>query len=481
MMSEDSKSGTPSEFSSWQTFEFGRRLGIQAFAAMAASGALTTLADVSAAHAATKSSTIKIGYVSPRTGALADFAGPDAFVIAQIKKSSYYTKGIKIGKTHYKIEITEKDTQSQPNVAVQVTQQLINAGADMILTSSAPETTIPVATTCEQFKVPCVSTVVPWEGWWGGFAGASISPQGGAAGTGPTYNSMFFFGVPQFVGTFVPMWQRIQKMVKCNTNVAEMFPNDADGNAFRAAFAPTVGAIYPSGGYNFVDGGPYTDLSTDYTSMIQTFKSGGKGGANCDIFINCPLPPDFQSFWTQASQQNYNPKLATVAKVMLFPTDAYALGSLSNNIATDAWFTPYAPYKSSLTGQSANSFCAEYQSKGHGQWVQSMGSTYSLFEIAIQALKKVSNPHNRRSLAHALQTVNYTGMCGPINMNLKSSNPMLASPAKGIGMIMPVGVQWKPGSTDLVGHKKYAWSQWVVDNSLNKHVRLNGTLEPTNA
>ena len=60
--------------------------------------------------------------------------------------------------------------------------------------------------------------------------------------------------------------------------------------------------------------------------MIQTFKTGGKGGANCDLFINCPLPPDFQSFWTQASQQNYNPKLATVAKVMLFPTDAYALG-----------------------------------------------------------------------------------------------------------------------------------------------------------
>ena len=72
-------------------------------------------------------------------------------------------------------------------------------------------------------------------------------------------------------------------------------------------------------------------------------------------------------------------------------------------------------------------------------------------------------------------------MCGPINMNSKSSNPMLASPAKGIGMIMPVGVQWKPGSTDLVGHHKYPWSQWVVDNSLNKHVPVNGDLEPTNA
>jgi branched-chain amino acid transport system substrate-binding protein len=479
-MSEGKIDAGADAWRSLREYEFGRRLGLQALGVMVASGAMATLGDVSAAHAASKSSTIKIGYVSPRTGPLADFAGPDSFVLAKIKASSYFAKGIKIGGTTYHIEITEKDTQSQPNVAVQVTQELINSGVDLVLTSSAPETTIPVATTCEQYKVPCVSTVVPWEAYWGGFTGATISPEGAATGTGPTYNAMFFFGIPQFVGCFVPMWQRIQKQVNCNSNVAEMYPNDSDGNAFRAAFAPTVGAIYPSGGYNFVDGGAYTDGTTDYSAMIQTFKTGGKNGAACDLFVNVPLPPDFQSFWTQASQQDYNPKLATVAKVMLFPTDAYALGDLSNNIATDAWFTPYSPYKSSLTGQSAYDFAAQYQSDGHGQWVQSMGSTYSLFEVAIQAFKSVKNPHDRLEVASALHVVNYDGMCGPINMNLKSSNPFLASPAKGIGMVMPVGVQWKPGSTDLVGHRKYAWSQWVVDHSLNPTIPLNGTLEPTN-
>ena len=483
-MTDEMKPENSSGIPGWGGFEFGRRLGLKAAGVIAASGALVSLADVSTAYAATKSSTIKIGFVSPRTGALADFAGPDNFVLHKIRASSYFAKGITIGRTKYKIEITEKDTQSLGNIAVQVTQELINSGVDLILVSSAPETTIPVATTCEQYKIPCVSTVVPWEAYWGGFTGATISPEGGATGTGPTYNSMFFFGVPQFVGTFVPMWQKIQRKTKCNSNVAEMFPNDSDGNAFRAAFAPTVGAIYPSGGYNFVDGGAYTDLSTDYTSMIEKFKTGGKSGASCDLFINCPLPPDFQTFWTQASQQNYNPKLATVAKVMLFPTDAYALGALSNNIATDAWFTPYSPYKSSLTGLTAYEFCAEYQTANNGkngQWVQSMGSTYSLFEVAIQGLKKVTNPHDRLALAKALQSVNYNGMCGPINMNSKSKDPMVASPAKGIAMIQPVGVQWKAGSKDLVGHKKYKWSQWVVDNSLNKKIPLNGTLEPTNA
>jgi len=64
-------------------------------------------------------------------------------VLSQVRAASYFAKGIKIGGTTYKIEITEVDTQSDPNVAVQVTQGLINGGADLILTSSAPETTIP--------------------------------------------------------------------------------------------------------------------------------------------------------------------------------------------------------------------------------------------------------------------------------------------------------------------------------------------------
>ena len=79
-----------------------------------------------------------------------------------------------------------------------------------------------------------------------------------------------------------------------------------------------------------MDGGAYTDGTTDYSSMISKFKS-----KDCQVFINAPLPPDFNTFWKQAAQQGYKPKLATVAKVLLFPADTEALGDLVNNIATD--------------------------------------------------------------------------------------------------------------------------------------------------
>ena len=50
--------------------------------------------------------------------------------------------------------------------------------------------------------------------------------------------------------------------------------------------------------------------------MISKFKAH-----NCEVFSNAPLPPDFNVFWKQAAQQGFKPKIATVAKVLLFPAD----------------------------------------------------------------------------------------------------------------------------------------------------------------
>jgi branched-chain amino acid transport system substrate-binding protein len=463
----------------WGSVEFGRRLGLKALAGTAAVGGLAALTKASAASAATKSHTIKIGYVTPKTGSLADFAGPDDFVLSLVRSSSYFTKGMTIGGTKYKFEITVRDSQSNPSVASQVTTELIQStGVDIVVTSSAPETTIPVSAVCEGAHIPCLSTVCPWEAWWTGVSSTnSIGDAGNAVGTPPKYASMYFFGIPQFVLCFLPMWNRVLASTSANPVYAAMFPNDADGNAFAAAWPPTLTAISAAQKgqtWTEVFGGAYTDGTTDFSTMIETFKTGS-GGKSCDFFINCPLPPDFYTFWTQAAEQGWKPNLATVAKVMLFPTDVYALGQLSNNVATDCWFSPNAPYKSSLTGLSAYDFAAKYQTVTKGQWVQSMGSTYSLFEIVIEALKKVKNPHDRAAVANAFTEVKYDGMCGPLNFSASTN------PAKGIGIINPVGIQWKPGSTSLVGHKKWAWSPWVVDNTLNKDIPIQAALEPTNS
>lgn len=401
--------------------------------------------------------TITIGFVTPQTGNLAGFASGDAFVLDTIRKTKAYASGFTVGGKTYDVNVVVQDSQSDPNRASQVARNLILQNkADLILTTSTPEVTNPVATVCEAQKVPCVSTVVPWQSWYFGRQADPKNPK-------PfTYTTMFFFGAEAFGGCFIPMWNRISN----DKVVAGQFPNDADGNAFRGYWPDACKAA----GYSFVDGGAYTDGLSDYTAMISKFKS-----AAADIFINAPLPPDFNTMWKQAAQQGYKPKLATVAKVLLFPADLVALGDLVNNIATDCWWGPFMPYKSSLDGMTSQALADAYEASSGQQWLQSLGSTYSLFEIAKIAFEASSDPHDKAAVAAQLFKVKYDGICGPLDFTTGPAPAPGAPVIPGIGLIRPLGVQWKKGTG------KYPYDMIVVDNSLNKDVPVGGDLVATNA
>jgi branched-chain amino acid transport system substrate-binding protein len=423
--------------------------GVGSGAALLASGALLEACSSSGLKGGSSSSgkKITIGFVSPLTGQLAGFAESDNFVVDTIRKTTQFSKGIKVGSTTYDVDIVVADSQSSPNRASEVAKQLISKNnADIILVTSTPEVTNPVASVCESQHVPCVSTVVPWESWYFG--------RGAKTGTAFKYTTMFFFGLPEFGETFIPIWNRVPN----NKIVAGMFPNDADGNAFRSGWPPLCNAA----GYTLIDGGAYPDGTTDYTAMITKFKN-----ENCEVYVNGPLPPDFNIFWKQAAQQGFKPKIATVAKVLLFPADVAALGNLVENIATDAWWTPNFPTKSSLTGQSANDLAQAFETSTGKQWVQALGSTYSLFEVAHNAFSAVDDPHDHDQVAAQLTKMNYTGMCGTLNF--------AAGPVPGVAIMKPVGVQWKKGTG------KFPFEMQVVDHSANPSVPLTGDLEPTNA
>jgi branched-chain amino acid transport system substrate-binding protein len=450
-MSPDGADGRPAREQGAARRAVLRGLGAGALATGAGGILAACSSGTKGAGSSSSADTITIGYISPFTGPLSGFASGDKFVIDTIRATPAYANGFRVGGKKYKVNIVVTDSQSDPNRASQVARQLILNNVDMLVATSTPETVNPVAVVAETEGVPCLATNDPWESWYGGLGG---NPAPGQATTTFQYCTLFFFGMKEFQGCFVPMWNRIPA---ANKNVACQYPNDADGNAFRGAFEPIIKAS----GYTPVDGGTYTDGTTDFTSMISKFKS-----ASCEYFSNCPIPPDFNTFWKQAHQQGWKPKLATVAKVLLFPADTVALGPMVNNIATDSWWGPYMPNKSSLTGQSASALAAAFQAQTGNQWVQSIGSTYSLFEVAKEAFTAASDPHDKRAVAAALHAVNYTGMCGALNF--------AGGPAPGVAIINPVGVQWKASTG------KYPFEMKVVDNSLNKAVPIEASLSPTN-
>ena len=46
------------------------------------------------------------------------------------------------------------------------------------------------------------------------------------------------------------------------------------------------------------------------------------------------IPPDFSTFWSQAAQQDFHPKVVTIGKALLFPSVVNSLGPRGNGLTT---------------------------------------------------------------------------------------------------------------------------------------------------
>ena len=123
--------------------ELSRRTFIASTAA--AAGAIALGATVPARAA---DGTIKVGFISPRSGPLGGFGEGDGYILDTARKA--IANGFKVGDKSYTVTIIDQDTQSDPARAGQLAKDLINnQGIDMMLTTSTPEVVNPVADACE--------------------------------------------------------------------------------------------------------------------------------------------------------------------------------------------------------------------------------------------------------------------------------------------------------------------------------------------
>jgi branched-chain amino acid transport system substrate-binding protein len=365
--------------------ELLKRAGVGA-GGLAVSGALAEpLWARPLSHDAT--TTIKLGFVSPITGATAGFGEPDGYVLSLARKA--FANGLTVGGKKYAVQIVNRDSQSAPSHAAQVANDLIHKeNVDLMLSTSTPETVNPVADACEASAVPYITTVVPWEAWY--FGRGAKDPTKSPF----RYGYHFCFGVEDFYKAYTHLWPQ----VATNKKVGVMWPNDADGNAIRAALGP----LLQKAGYTIVDPGAYQDGTNDYSAQIAKFKSEG-----VQIFNTFPIPPDFATFWRQASQQGLTKqvKIAQIAKTGLFPSQVTALGSLGYNLASACYWHPTWPYKSSSTGIASKQLAAGYTARSGKQWNQQAGPSLALFDVAKAALVKSGNPKDKNAVADAMKKV----------------------------------------------------------------------------
>lgn len=362
--------------------------------------------------------TIKIGFVSPKTGPLAGFAESDDYILAGV--NAVFKDGLTIDGTAYNVEVIVKDSQSNPNRAADVAAELIlNDEVNLMVVSSTPETTNPVSDQCEINGVPCISTVAPWQPWF--------FTRGGVPDTGFEYTYHFFWGLEDVIAVFLEMWGKLDT----NKSVGGMFPNDGDGNAWGDA---ELGFPKPlsAEGYTLTDPGRYQNLTDDFTAQISAFKNAGS-----EIVTGVMIPPDFTTFWNQSAQQGFRPKAASMGKAILFPVTVEALGDVGHNLSSEVWWTPNHPFTSSLSGQSAGEVAAGYTEATGRQWTQPIGFAHALFEVAADALKRSGDPTDYDRVRDALAETELSTLVGPVNFR--------NGPVPNVSKTPLVGGQWRLG------------------------------------
>ncbi|MBB3610532.1 ABC transporter substrate-binding protein [Rhizobium sp. BK602] len=389
---------------------------------------------------------IKLGYVSPQTGPLAAFAEADKFII------DGFMAATKAAGLNY--DVVVKDSQSNPNRAAEVAKELIvDDKVNLVLVASTPETTNPVATTCEAEEVPCISTAAPWQPWFIGQQGNPGDPS-----SWKPFNSAFhfFWGLEDVIAVYTNMWGQLET----NRHVGGLFPNDGDGNAWGdkvVGFPPVLEKL----GYRLNDPGRYQNLTDDFSAQINAFKSDGG-----EIITGVMIPPDFTTFWNQAQQQGFKPKIASIGKAILFPQAVEALGKHGHNLSCEVWWSASHPFKSSLTGQSAKDLAAGFTAATSRPWTQPIGFVHALFELAVDVMKR-ADPTDSQAVISAIAASKLDTIVGRVAWDGANVPPFAA---KNIAKTPLVGGQWRlkdGGGYDLV----------IVDNQTAPTIPTGGKME----
>ncbi len=369
--------------------KLNRRQTLKMGAAVVAAPAVLT------STAARAETTFKIGLVSPLTGPLAGFGEAQDWIISGIQKSM---DGLSNNGAPVKIELITKDSQSNPNRAAEVAADLINNDkVNLIITKDTPDTTNPVADQAELNGTPCISTNCPWQPWFFG--------RGGDPAKGFTSTYHFFWGLEDIIANFVGIWDQSGVAKK----VGGLFPNDADGNAWGDKDHGLPGPL-KAAGYDLVDPGRYQPLSNDFTSQITAFKAAG-----VEIVTGVMIPPDFATFWAQAAQQGFAPKVVTIGKALLFPASVDALGDRGDGLTTEVWWAPSYPFKSSLTSESAKDLADSYVKASGKPWTSTLGFSHAIFEVAFDVIKRTKDLANPASIIESINATDLQTIVGPVN------------------------------------------------------------------
>ena len=394
-----------------------RRRFLKQSAALAAAG-------IAAPAVFAANDTLRVGYLTHRTGPFAPFAEADGFILDSAAKA--LAGGLEVGGKRYKVELLARDDQSNPDRQSNLAAELINKDGIELMLGQA--TIGPgISQQCESNGVPCITTMSPWQAW--------MFPMKGDPSKGFSSVFHFFWGIDDIANVYLDVWKdlKLPKVLGC------AFENTLPGNAM-GDLKGGMPAMFAKAGYKIIDTGKYAPGTDDFSAQIQAFKKEG-----AEIVTGLFAPPEWASFVKQSAQMGYRPKVATVAKALLFPGGVQALGKSANGMSTEIWWSPAYPFKSSLTGQTARQLAEAYTAATKKDWTQPIGVMHALLEAGVAALKASGNPKDPKRVADAIRGMKQDTVIGHLDF--------AASGIRNVSKMRVVGGQWiidAKGRLDIV-------------------------------
>jgi len=389
---------------------------------------------------------VKIGYITCLSGPRAPFAVADEWHLARVR--TMLKDGLPVaGGKRLPVEIVLKDNQSDTNRSLQVVQDLVlRDKVDLMLVQDG-EAATPAGQMCDVHGIPMIGTMQPWQ--------AFLFARNGDMRKGFPFSFHFFWGAEDVLRTFISMWGS----VPTNKQVGTMYIDNPPGQAFADPLRGMPRALH-SAGLKEVSGGFFKISTDDFSNQVGTFKA-----ANAQISSGFMYESHFATFWKQAQQSAFRPEVVTMAAAFLFPSAMKALGAAGNGMSTEVWWTPNFPFKSSLTGQSAREFAADWEKSTGQQWTQPLGYAHALWEVGLAALKTAADPRDRKSVRDAIRDLTLETIVGTVDFK--------NSPIKSVARTALAGGQWRRSSDGA----RFPYELQIVDNALAKHIPVTDGLK----
>jgi branched-chain amino acid transport system substrate-binding protein len=370
-------------------------------------GATSALPDSTPATSAgpVSGGTVRVAFFSPRSGPDAELGAADSYVIGVVEKA--LSPGLPSGGKVYAVEITAHDGARQDP------RDLLAApGVDLFLATGSPEVVNAVADAAEAAGIPCISTGIPWEAW--------VTGRGQKLDDPSPFKSTFHFGygMAQLTSALTTLWPQ----VATNRHVGVLWPDDAAGTQLRATLAPAL----TKAGYVVNDPGPPAAPAA-WAVEIAKLKAAG-----CQILDARPPVAVFAAVCHEITAQGYAPRIAQFGEAAMLPLQIEAVGPAALNLSSACWWHPTWPYSSPLTGLGSNDLATGYEAATPGrQWIQQLGSTMALCEVAAAAIIASANPKAPQAVTGAMQNLSLDTMAGHLTWGSGPNENVVATPIAG--------------------------------------------------